>query len=147
MTKNNSINRYDRKQGNRTAIGTPLLSIAFSWAKLDNTQGQTIKDWEENGLLSGLCTRLQQIGQYHSSEALAKQLIKQYTKTGFPEKSKFKEPKHVTPPKYWAVIHITDNSKEVVAGYIEDNIFYIVFLDKEHHFWYTDIQTRGKNKR
>lgn len=145
MAKNNSKN-YDRKRGHRNAIGKTQTSICFSWAKLDNTQGQNIDEWEKEELLSKLSKRLQQIGQFESTHALAQQLIKQYTKIGFPENSKFKEPNHVK-PSYWAVIHITQNSKEVVAGYIEENIFYIVFLDKEHHFWPTDIQSRGKNKR
>ena len=142
---NNSRN-YDRKRGHRGVVGQTQISICFSWAKLDNTQGQTIDDWEREELLSKLSTRLQQICQYKSTHALAQQLIKQYTKIGFPENSKFKEPNHVK-PNYWAVIHLTQKSKEVVAGYIEDNVFYIVFLDKEHHFWPTDIQSRGKNKR
>lgn len=140
-------NRYERKRGNRGIVPTQEREISFSWTKLDITQGQSIAKWEELSLLSVLCARLQFIGQYSPSEALAKQYIKQYTKIGFPEKSKFKEPKHITPPNYWAVIHITSNSKEVVAGFIENNIYYIVFLDKDHHFWATDIQNRGKNKR
>jgi len=142
-----SNNRYERKRGNRDKVLPKDSEISFSWTKLDNTQGQSIIEWEKLGLLSVLCHRLQQIGQYSSSEALAKLYIKQYTKIGFPEKSKFKEPKHITPPNYWAVIHITTNSKEVVAGFIEDNIFYIVLLDKDHHFWPTVIQDRGKTKR
>jgi hypothetical protein len=146
MPSNNKSRNYDRKRGHRVAVGQIQVSICFSWAKLDNTQGQTIDEWEKEELLSKLSKRLQQIGQYESTHALAQQLIKQYTKIGFPENSKFKEPNHVK-PNYWAVIHLTQNSKEVVAGYLEENIFYIVFLDKEHHFWPTDIQSRGKNKR
>lgn len=139
-------NRYERKRGHKGAIGHKPTSISFSWSKLDANQGQTIDEWEKENLLSKLSKRLQQIGQYESSHALAQQLIKQYTKVGFPENSKFNKPNHVN-PAYWAVIHITPTSKEVVAGYIEDNIFYIVFLDKDHHFWPTDIQSRGKNKK
>jgi hypothetical protein len=146
MEKNRN-NRYERKQGSRDT-STQQPSISFSWTKLDNTQGQTIADWEKEEILSKLCKRLQQIGQYSPVEALQRQYIKQYTKlNSFPENSGFNEPKHIPPPQYWAVIHLTDNSKEVAAGYIEDNVFYIVFLDKEHKFWVTDIQNRGKNKR
>jgi hypothetical protein len=57
-----------------------------------------------------------------------------------------KEPKHVTPDN-WAVIHIKPNSKEVVAGFLENDVFYIVFLDKEHDFWDTDLQERNKNRK
>ncbi len=139
-------NRYERKRGNRNIVKNDI-SISFSWSKLDNNQGQTIQEWEHLGLLSGLCKRLQQIGQYPSADALRQQLIKSYTKNKYqlPDNSKFKEPKHIPSPEVWSVIHITQNSKEVVAGYIEDNVFYIVFLDKDHLFWPTDIQNRGKN--
>jgi len=57
-----------------------------------------------------------------------------------------KEPKHVTPDN-WAVIHIKPKSKEVVAGFLENDVFYIVFLDKEHDFWDTDLQDRNKNRK
>ena len=52
----------------------------------------------------------------------------------FAEDSGFENPAHINNVT-WAVIHVTDNSKEVVAGYIEDDVFYVVFLDKEHKFW------------
>jgi hypothetical protein len=60
--------------------------------------------------------------------------IKQYTKVNFPPSSGFNEPKHIVGVT-WAVMHITNTSKEVVVGYIEDDVFYIVFLDKNHEFW------------
>jgi hypothetical protein len=147
MKKNSKpIDRYERKAGSRQAIGEKKRTITFSWVKLDPAQGQNIKQWEDGSLLSQLCIRMQQIGQQNATNALAQQLIKQYTQVGFPPDSKFKVPQHVS-PIYWAVIHITPNSKEVVAGYIEDDVFYIVFLDKDHHFWPTNIQDRGKTRR
>ncbi len=143
---NKQINQYERKAGNRLAVGERARTISFSWEKLDPAQGQTIKEWENEELLSQLCIRMQQIGQYAAATALAQQLIKQYTQVGFPPDSKFDAPRHVA-PQFWAVIHITPKSKEVVAGYLENDVFYIVFLDKHHHFWPVNIQTRGKNKR
>ncbi|SMC52095.1 hypothetical protein [Chryseobacterium sp. YR221] len=139
------MTKLNRKQGNRSAV-EKKASISFCFSKLDRNQGQTIKEWEEKGLLSVLITRTQQIGNHLYQEALASKLIKQYTKVGFPPESKFKPPNHVS-PQYWAVIHITPNSREVVAGYIDENVFYIVFLDEEHKFWPTNIQNRGKNRR
>lgn len=143
MTKKRDKRSFIRKRGNRKAVESKRGSIHFSWQKIDVTQGQSIKEWEEAGLLSVFCERMRQIGGYLATQAIAEQLIKNYTKVGYPPKSKFKEPKHVS-PGFWSVIHIKPKSKEVVAGYLEDNIFYIVFLDKDHHFWPTDIQTKGK---
>lgn len=139
--------RYERKRGERNAVGLKVRTITFSWVKLDINQGQSIDQWEKEGLLSVFCQMMRQIGQYNSTQVYANRMIKQYTKVGFPPDSEFEEPKHVS-PAYWAVIHIKPKSKEVVVGYVEDEIFYIVFLDKEHQFWPTmDIQNRGKTKR
>jgi len=138
--------RYERLQGHRSSIGEKKRTISFSWEKLHPSEGQTIVEWEKSGLLSDFCIRMQQVGQYQATQALAQQLIKQYTKVGFPEHSEFTKPTHIT-PSYWAVIHIKQNSKAVVAGYIENDVFYIVYLDKDHKFWPTDLQSRGKTKR
>ena len=141
------MTNLNRKRGHRSAVEPQKLIISFCFSKLDKTQGQTIEEWQELGLLSTFIVRTQQISNMEYQQALAQQLIKQYTKIGFPENSEFTEPKHVT-PTYWAVIHITQKSKEVVVGYLdENNVFYIVFLDKDHKFWPTDIQSRRKNKR
>lgn len=143
----NMQNNYKRERGNRRAKGSKGRVISFSWVKLDVRQGQTIEDWEENGLLSQLCIMMRQIGQFEAPQVLSDQMIKQYTQVGFPPNSEFEEPKHVSPSS-WAVFHIKPSSKEVVVGYLELDVFYIVFLDKEHKFWPSqDIQDRGKKKR
>ena len=139
-------NTYLRKRGHLPEKGAKVRRISFSFDKLDKAQGQTLKEWERIGLLADLCIRTQQISAYSVEECLRQQFIKQYTKVGFPPKSKFKEPLHVTPAN-WAVIHVKPKSKAVVVGFLEDDVFHIVFLDKDHEFWETDIQTRGKNKK
>lgn len=111
-------NKIQRKQGHLQALGAKKRSISFSFQYLDNTQGQSIKEWEAEGLLADLILRTQQISQYAVEECLRLQYIKQYTKVTFPPTSKFREPKHVTPDN-WAVIHIKPKSKEVVAGFLE----------------------------
>jgi hypothetical protein len=141
-------NKFDRKRGHSEAIGdkNKKRRISFSIQYLDNTQGQSLKEWEAEGLLADLMLKIQQISQHTVEESLRCQFIKQYTKVSFPPTSKFKEPKHVTPDN-WAVIHIKPESKEVVAGFLENDVFYIVFLDKEHDFWDTDLQDRNKNRK
>ncbi|WP_273087209.1 hypothetical protein [Capnocytophaga gingivalis] len=141
-------NKFDRKRGHSEAIGdkNKKRRISFSIQYLDNTQGQSLKEWEAEGLLADLMLKTQQISQHTVEESLRLEYIKQYTKVAFPPTSKFKEPKHITPDN-WAVIHIKPNSKEVVAGFLENDVFYIVFLDKNHEFWDTDLQDRNKNRK
>ncbi|MFC2269137.1 MAG: hypothetical protein ACFNJP_06535 [Capnocytophaga gingivalis] len=115
-------NKFNRKQGHLQALGAKKRSISFSFQYLNNTQGQTLKEWEAEGLLTDFIVRTQQISQHTVEESLRLQYIKQYTKVAFPPTSKFKEPKHVT-PNNWAVIHIKPKSKEVVAGFLENDVF------------------------
>ncbi|WP_295651517.1 hypothetical protein [uncultured Mucilaginibacter sp.] len=126
---------YLREQGNREAQTKKVRKITFSLIQLIvNTEGQTLQEWEELGLLSDMNERLQFVGQFSCQEAIQKQYLKPYTKVSFPPDSEFTQPKHISSVD-WTVMHITSKSKEVVVGYIEDDTFYIVFLDKDHKFW------------
>ena len=129
---------YIREQGDRTAQPKKDRKITFSYIFLiTNTEGQSLKEWEELGLLSIMSQRLQFVGQFSCQQAIQRQYLKPYTKVEFPPDSEFTMPKHISGVD-WTVMHITGNSKEVVAGYIEEDVFYIVFLDKDHKFWPTN---------
>lgn len=129
---------YLREQGNREAQPKKVRKITFSYIHLIvNTEGQSLEEWEKLGLLAEMNKRLQFVGQFSCQEALQKQYLKTYTKVDFPPNSKFTQPKHIVGVE-WTVMHITTNSKEVVVGYLEEDIFYIVFLDKDHNFWTTN---------
>lgn len=130
---------YLREQGKRKERGLKQRKITFNLSQHIDNQGQKIEHWQESGLLVLLFNRLKFIGQYTALEARQKQYIKEYTKVEFPPNSKFKQPTHIV-GVVWAVMHITQNSKEVVVGFIEEDIFYIIFLDKEHEFWPTTLK-------
>lgn len=125
---------YIREQGKRSAFIRKERNITFSLSKHIKAEGESIKEWNDLGLLEKLFLRMKYIGQH--SVHIVKQMkwIKEYTKVSFPPDSLFSEPKHVS-NVVWAVMHLTDDSKEVVVGFIENDIFYIIFLDKEHNFW------------
>lgn len=125
---------YIREQGQKEARGKKKRRIAFSLTKQITTQGQTIEEWNDLGLLRALNLRMKFVGQYTTQEAIQSGYIKQYTKVDFPPNSKFIKPKHISNVT-WIVMHLTDNSKEVVVGFIEEDVFYIVFFDKDHIFW------------
>ena len=153
MRKNNPKNRYQRFRGNLPDKGPKKRRIInFNLSKIVPDQGQTLEEWNKEGLLLKLNQRMKIVGALTREEALHQRILKEYslkkdlTEEGFPKESKFKKPSYLNPER-WAVMHLTNKSIEVVAGYIEDDIFYIVFPDKDHHFWPTDIQERGKNKR
>ena len=120
----------DREQSSRK----PLLVVSFQ--NLDPNQGQSFQEWQDIGLAAQLLERLRQICALTPQDALAQQILKNYSKVDFPPKSKFVHPKHVPAGVTWCVMHL--QGKEVVAGYIRNNVFYIVFLDKDHEFWPTN---------
>ena len=79
--------------------------------------------------------KLKSVCQYTVAQVIQLQIITVYTKDSFPPESEFYHPKHIAPDIDWASMHI--KGKPCVIGYFEDNIFHIVFLDKEHEFWIT----------
>lgn len=127
---------YLRERGKREIRQQKRRKLSFSFIKLITTQGQTFEEWQELEILSTLNLRIKFLNQFSVQEALQKGYIKQYSKVEFPPNSGFTQPKHIIDVT-WVVLHITNTSKEVVVGYINDDIFFIVFLDKEHQFWLT----------
>ncbi|WP_028376057.1 hypothetical protein [Leeuwenhoekiella sp. MAR_2009_132] len=113
--------------------------IVLSFRDFDINQGQDFEEWEEAKLLALMINKLRAICQITMAQATAQQIIKPYTKVDFPPESAFTHPKHVLPDVTWCTMHI--QGKECIIGHIEDNIFHIVFLDKEHEFW----KTKKKN--
>jgi len=123
-----------KRKGLNYRSGTPRRFVVFSLKDFDINQGQKFEEWEEEKILSNLLTRLREISAYSIEDALGKQIIKVYD--NFPVNSDFSHPKHVPEGVKWSTIGI--KGKERIVGYFEDNVFYVVFLDKDHRFWITE---------
>jgi hypothetical protein len=105
--------------------------LVFSFKHFDRTQGQNFEDWESNQLLSKM---LNEFHGYCLRPHFAECLGSKFTVYGkFPGVSKFKHPKQVPPDADWTRIHI--QGEPCVIGHMFQNIFYVVFLDREHQFW------------
>jgi hypothetical protein len=113
--------------------------IVLSFKDFDRNQGQSFEEWQEEKLLALAINKLREVCQKTVVQAITEGIIKQYTKVDFPPESSFEHPKHILPDVTWCSMHI--QGKECVIGYFEDNIFQIVFLDKNHEFW----ETKKKN--
>ena len=138
--KKRSVDSFARKSKNLPdKYGKRERYIVFSFKDFDRNQGQSFKDWETDELLALAIDKLSQISNLTMSQALQQQIIKVYTKVDFPPNTEFYYPKHVKDGVKWASFHV--QGKECIIGYVEDNIFYIVFLDKDHGFW----KTKKKN--
>jgi hypothetical protein len=112
---------------------SPPEKIVFSFKDFDHTQGQTFAQWGDIKLLRIL---LDKIREYSRKTILEAQQASFNIYGEFPSHSHFTHPRHIIPDAIWASMHI--QGKECIAGHIIDNTFYVVFFDKEHHFWPTE---------
>jgi hypothetical protein len=122
-----NLKQIETKQGKKD----PLIVLSFK--NFDINQGQSFDEWEAEQLLSVAINKLRALCQYTIPQATNAGMLKIYTKVPFPPESGFEHPKHIPPDIDWCSMHI--GNKPCVIGYFEDNIFHIVFLDKEHEFW------------
>lgn len=116
-------------------------NFKLSFQYLDTTQkfGSSFKDWQRSGLLSKAMETLQ---GYCCSPLLQNIDGKKFTiyeKYPSKDKTDFLYPQNVPEDAHWARIHV--NAKSVIIGHIVDDTFYVVFLDKTHHFWLTKRKT------
>lgn len=118
------------KQGRKD----PLIVLSFK--NFDAHQGQSFEAWQKEALLARALKKLQTLCQYSIPQARAEGILKMYNQ--FPPSSSFHHPKHIPADIQWCSMHI--GNKPCVIGYFEDNIFHIVFLDKEHEFWITPLK-------
>ena len=151
MSKNKSNNKFGKDkfkaQGNpvhersrdtreERKIQEELPKILYSFKDFDKNQGQSYTDWEVEELLSAMVEKFGHLCEMTLLEAKRQNLITEYG--AFPPKSDFKHPKHIVEDVNWAVIKNVKGQKGRVAGHIMGNIFYIVFLDKDHRFYITE---------
>lgn len=128
---------YNRKSRNiETRNGQRERLIVLSLKNFDINQGQSFENWEAEGILALAMLKLRSLNEYTLSQALNKGFLTIYTKVDFPPASNFKHPKHIADGIEWCSFHV--QGKPCIVGYFEDNIFHIVFLDKNHEFWITE---------
>jgi hypothetical protein len=112
--------------------------LVISFKYYDPRQGQAFDHWEKDQILAKALETLHGYCQRPSVDQCKSDKFTVYG--AFPKKSEFRHPEHVPPDAQWTRIHV--NGKQCVIGHVFKNIFYLVFLDKEHRFWPTDLQDR-----
>ena len=121
------LKELDTRQGKKDPL------IVLSLKNFDINQGQSFEDWQTGELLAVALNKLRVLCEYTIPQATNAGMLKIYTKVPFPPESSFEHPKHVSPDVDWCSMHI--GNKPCVIGYFEDNIFHVVFFDKDHEFW------------
>ncbi|MCF7808028.1 MAG: hypothetical protein K9N38_05855 [Candidatus Marinimicrobia bacterium] len=118
--------------------GEPRRLVVFSLRYFDVSQGQRFSEWEAEQLLALALERLRQVSNLTMGQAISDGIIKVYGNFPPSKKTEFTPPRYIPEGAKWASCHI--QGEEVIAGVVEDNIFHIVFLDKNHEFWKSKLK-------
>ena len=131
-----SLKERTENTRNTHKVKEEIPLILFSFKDFDSNQcppGQTFKQWEQCGLLADFMTKLVDLSNRNSVKAQQEKTIELYR--SFPPDSDFKVPQYIQGEVKWGTIQDIGGQKHRVAGYMIDNVFYVVFLDKNHKFW------------
>ncbi len=133
--KNRDSSRLQNSKDERPVVSVQPL-MCFSFKDFDRNQcppGQTYETWQEEELLAYMITKFGYVCQCSVQEAIQRGFVKIYG--DFPPRSDFKVPQFIEGEVKWAVVMDIKGQKARVAGYIADNVFYVVFLDRDHVFY------------
>ena len=110
-------------------------NFTVSFEDFDDTQKSAsgFKDWQSVGLLAYMLEVLKGYCCRPLVEQIDGNKFSLYGDFPPSDKTKFEYPVHVSPDARWGRIHI--NGKTIIAGHVINNTFYVVFLDKHHHFY------------
>ena len=116
-------------------------NFKLSFQYLDTTQkfGSTFKDWQSVGLLSKAMETLQGYCCSPLRQSIDGDKLTIYATYPSKAKTDFLYPQNVPEDAHSARIHI--NNKSVIIGHVVGETFYVVFLDKTHHFYLTKRKT------
>ena len=117
------------------------LNISFSFEHFRGVDskgvGQTWDQWHSEGLIVPLLMKLQHLSSITPDIANSEKTLSRYGQ--FPAESFFTCPEELKGKNWGSIRKLGSGGKVRVAGfYGEHNVFYIVFLDKDHQFWPTE---------
>lgn len=115
----------------------PCIVFSFKHFVDADDVGQSLNAWaEQDGkLLLGLLQKMQHISQQTPARAAQDTTFTHYGDFPDPSKTDFTCPPQLISEKNWGVIRNIGGQKARAAGFLRDNVFYLVYLDKDHRFW------------
>lgn len=115
------------------------LSISFRYFQNhDKLPAQSLENWHEDGKLLDMLNSLVHICQNNITALQSSKRISLYG--SFPEKqvNAFDLPEKLSERENWGTIRNVGGQLPRIAGFMRDNVFYIVYLDKEHQFYQSE---------
>ncbi|CAH6668430.1 TPA: hypothetical protein ACOEAT_004761 [Enterobacter ludwigii] len=131
-----SSRNEETKPSKSTAKTTDrFISISFKHFHNVDDVGQSINTWKDDGSLPDLIEKLVYLTANGITKVISDGVFTNYTR--FPESAvnDFRCPDEISSDEDWGVIKNIGGQKRRVAGFLRDNVFYIVFFDRDHRFW------------
>lgn len=132
-----SSSRNEETKSSKSAAKTTdrFISVSFKYFHDVDDVGQSVNTWKADGSLPDLIEKLVYLTSNGITKVISDGVFTNYTR--FPEVAvnDFRCPDGISSDEDWGVIKNIGGQKRRVAGFLRDNVFYIVFFDKEHRFW------------
>ena len=118
-------------------IDSDCIVFSFKYLVDVDEVGQTLSDWakDDGKLLLGLLQKMVHLSKKTRATAGSDSTLTVYGTFPDAAKTDFDCPPGLQAEKQWAVIRNLGGQKPRAAGFFRDNVFYLVYLDKEHKFW------------
>lgn len=146
--KNNFVGSCKPSRKNQQIIHGNL-SFSFQYFEKFQNAGQSFEDWQKDGILADLMNTIKEFcgntKLYWLNQRVGAGGLKKLAIYGdFPINSDFEKPKYIPQNVLWARFRLDSSARLIGFFYsdedaIENNlsseIFYVVFLDKNHRFY------------
>lgn len=132
-----SSSRNEETRTSKSADKTTdrFISVSFRYFHNVDDVGQSITTWREDGSLPDLIEKLTYLTASGITKVISDGVFTNYTRFPEPTVNDFKCPDGISGDEDWGVIKNIGGQKRRVAGFLRDNVFYIVFFDRDHRFW------------
>ncbi len=114
-----------------------FYSISFKYFKdTDIDPAQSINTWKSEDRILDMLLSLKDISSNNATIVQTTRLTL-YGEYPSKDKNEFPMPADLPSDIKWGTIQNIGGQKARIAGFLKDNIFYLVYLDKNHRFWIT----------
>lgn len=112
-----------------------FISVSFKYFCNVDDVGQSIDSWRDDGCLGELVEKLTYLTANGITKVMSDDIFTNYNRYPDSSVNDFKCPDGLSKDESWGVIKNIGGQKRRVAGFLRDNVFYIVFFDRDHRFW------------
>ena len=127
----------ETREVNRQTRSDNFISFSFRYFQdTDMPPAQSLENWDQNNMLYDMLNSLKHMSQNNITELqLRDKKLTLYQ--SFPQASvnDFSLPANLSDAENWGCLRNIGGQKARIAGFLRDNVFYVVYLDKDHKFY------------